>query len=352
MDKNTITGFILIAAVVIGYSWWQQPSAEEIEAMRKQDSISQVAQKEAEKKQQLAAQAEQAKKQKAIEEAQQDTTALFYQALTGSASQVVLKNEKLEITLSTQGGTIEKAVIKDFKDCNGNKDVTLIDEDGQQLKFMMAGKTTNIITSDLFFTPSNVTDTTVTMTAVAGAGQQLVMNYKLGKDYMLHMSLQAEGMAGLFAPNYSQMDIEWNQQCRQQEKGFTFENQRSALTYHYPNGGTDYLNETKEYKDKEIKEAIKFFNSLGVKGEDMASLSSKESDYTAILKEGLEAFNKRKEELGENTVDSIVITISMEHDNDKEIDYPMLSYNFMNCNGCNNFADTKEWVKSEILKIK
>lgn len=104
--------------------------------------------------------------------------------------------------------------------------------------------------------------------------------------------------------------------------------------------------------NKEIKEAIKFFNSLGVKGEDMASLSSKESDYTAILKEGLEAFNKRKEELGENTVDSIVITISMEHDNDKEIDYPMLSYNFMNCNGCNNFADTKEWVKSEILKIK
>ena len=256
MDKNTITGFILIAAVIIGYSWWQQPSAEELEAMRKQDSINLVAQKEAEKKQQLAAQAEQTRKQKAIEAAQQDTTALFYQALSGSASKIVLKNEKVEITLNTQGGTIEKAVVKDFKDCNGNKDVTLFDKDGQQLKFMMAGKNTNIITSDLFFTPSNVTDSTVTMTAVAGAGQQLVMNYTLGKDYMLHMSLQAEGMAGLFAPNYSQMDIEWNQQCRQQERGYTFENQRSALTYHFVDGGTDYLNETKEYKDKEVKEAI------------------------------------------------------------------------------------------------
>ena len=53
-----------------------------------------VAQKEAEKKQQLAAQAEQDRKQKAIEAAQQDTTALFYQALSGTASKVVLKNEK------------------------------------------------------------------------------------------------------------------------------------------------------------------------------------------------------------------------------------------------------------------
>ena len=103
--------------------------------------------------------------------------------------------------------------------------------------------------------------------------------------------------------------------------------------------------------NKEIKEAVKFFNSLGVKGEDMVSLSSKEIDYASLLKDGLNSYNKHKEELGEKTVDSIVITISMEHDDNTESDYPMLSYDFMNCNGCNNFASTKEWVKSAILKI-
>ena len=51
MDKNTITGFLLIAAVLIGFSWWQQPSAEEVEAMRKQDSLNQIAQKKAEEQQ-------------------------------------------------------------------------------------------------------------------------------------------------------------------------------------------------------------------------------------------------------------------------------------------------------------
>ena len=48
MDKNTIIGFLLIAAVLIGFSWWQQPSKEEIDAMRKQDSIAQVAKQKAE----------------------------------------------------------------------------------------------------------------------------------------------------------------------------------------------------------------------------------------------------------------------------------------------------------------
>ena len=26
MDKNTITGFVLIALILFGFAWWQQPS--------------------------------------------------------------------------------------------------------------------------------------------------------------------------------------------------------------------------------------------------------------------------------------------------------------------------------------
>ena len=104
--------------------------------------------------------------------------------------------------------------------------------------------------------------------------------------------------------------------------------------------------------NKEIKEAIKFFNSLGVKGEGMEHMSSKENDYTSMLKEGLDAYNKHMEEIGKDGVDSIVIRISITHDDETEVDYPMLSYDFINCNGFHNFNDTKEWVKREILKIK
>jgi YidC/Oxa1 family membrane protein insertase len=119
---------------------------------------------------------------------------------------------------------------------------------------MLAAKEANIITSDLYFTPSNVTDSTVVMTAEAGAGKSITLTYRLGKDYMLHMSLQANGMAGLFAPGYNAMDIDWQDKCRQQERGFTFENRYATLTYHETEGGTDYLNETKEKIDEPIDE--------------------------------------------------------------------------------------------------
>lgn len=100
--------------------------------------------------------------------------------------------------------------------------------------------------------------------------------------------------------------------------------------------------------NKEIKEAIKFFNSLGVKGEDMTSLSSKEMDYTSMLKEALDDYNKDK---GEDTC-SLIVSISIEHDDNTENDYPMLSYDFIEGNDFSNFDVTKAWVKSEILKIK
>ena len=171
MDKNTITGFILIAAVLIGFSWWTQPSEEQKAQMRLQDSLENVARVKAEQTKKAAEKAALDKKAQELVEASQDTTALFHNALSGNAEKVVLKNKKLELTLSTKGGTVTKAIIRGYKDQKGNPDVVLFDEKEQQLKFMMAGKDKNIITSDLYFTPSNVTDSTVTMTAIAGPGK-------------------------------------------------------------------------------------------------------------------------------------------------------------------------------------
>ena len=61
MDKNTIIGFVLIAVVLIGFSWFNQPSAEQIEAQRKEDSIAAVIKENAIKKQQAEAEARKAK---------------------------------------------------------------------------------------------------------------------------------------------------------------------------------------------------------------------------------------------------------------------------------------------------
>lgn len=277
MDKNTIIGFVLIAALLIGFSWYTKPSDEEIAQQRKQDSITAITKKKAEEKQKAEAQAEKAN---AANTVMADTTVALNKSLAGKGQNIVLKNSKLELTLNTKGGTVEKAVIKNFKDNKGNKDLTLFDGKDQSLKFMLEGKETNIITSDLYFTPSNITDSTVTMTALGANGKSLVMNYKLGKDYMLHFSLQANGMSGMFSPNYNKVDIEWTDHCRQQEKGFTFENRYASLTYHLTEGGTDYLSETSEKVDEKIEDAIdwiafknQFFSAVMIAKDDFGANS-------------------------------------------------------------------------------
>ena len=261
MNKNNIIGFLLIAVVLIGFSWYNQPSAEEQRTAFVQDSIAKAKHAEMEKASKAAAAKRQTNAKAKVEA---DSTALFYSALKGQAKKIVLKNEKVELTLNTKGATVEKAVIKGYvghnlqvKDGSADaKDVTLFEGKDQSLKFMLEAKEANIITSDLYFTPSNVTDKSVTMTAVAGEGKTLTLTYTLGNDYMLHMSLQANGMAGLFSPNYNKMDVDWSDKARQQERGFMFENRYTTLTYHNAEGGTDHLNEGSEKIDEKIEETI------------------------------------------------------------------------------------------------
>ena len=277
MNKDTIIGFVLIAVVLIGFSWYNQPSAEEIEAARKQDSIAAAIKDNAAKQQKLN---EAARKAQAESAAKADSSALFFAALSGTNQSVVLKNEKVELTFDTKGGTISKAIIKGFEDRDNKMDVTLFDQSTQQMNFMLAGKNENIITKDLFFTPSNVTDSTLTLTAAASNGGSIVFNYWLGPNYMLHFTFQVNGLNGMFAPNYKEMDIEWTELARQQEKGFTFENRYATLTYKEKDGSTDYLSETSEKIDEKIETALdwvafknQFFSATLIAKNDFAANS-------------------------------------------------------------------------------
>ena len=261
MSKNNIIGFVLIALVLIGFSWYSQPSEEERREAFVRDSIQQVA------REQYEAKAKESARQKAIAAKQvalADTNALFHSALQGKAHRVVLKNGKVELTLNSKGAFVEKAVIKgytghDINQKDGSKDtpdLTLFDQKDNTLKFLLATKEANINTADLYFQPTQVTDTTVTFTAEASPGKYLTLKYWLGKDYLLHMSLSTQGMAGLFAPTYDKMDVQWTGKARQQERGFTFESRYATLTYHDVEGGTDNLSETSEEIDEPLEETI------------------------------------------------------------------------------------------------
>ncbi|MBQ3630302.1 MAG: membrane protein insertase YidC [Prevotella sp.] len=274
MNRNTVTGLVLMALLLIGFSWYNQPSKEQMEAyQRQQDSIA-AAQAQAEQ-QRLAD--EQQRAEAAAAAAKGDTTSLFYQALTGTSEDVVLKNEKVRLTFSTKGGMLSSAQVLGFKDRNGADDVTLFTNEGQRMNILIAGKDDNVVTEDLFFTPSNVTDSTLTMTASAADGGKIVIDYRLHDDHLLHIGFRAQDMSRHFAPTTKQMAIEWQDSCRQQEKGFMFENRYATLTYKKHDGKTKYLSETSE-KSITTEEALdwvafknQFFSAVLIAKDEFAA---------------------------------------------------------------------------------
>lgn len=278
MDKNTITGFILMALVVIGFSWYSQPSEEERRLMAQKDSIAAVERLNAEK----AAIEQQQKAAEAKAEQAADSSSLFFSQRQGQEQEIVLQNNKVKVTLSTLGGTIQNAEIFGYKSRNHEGDVTLMTRKDAQMTFSLAGKQENIISSDLFFTPTEQTDSTVTMVAEQD-GKQLCISYQLlPNSYMVNMQLQAKGLSGFFAPNTKTLDINWVDRIMQQEKGYDFENRYSSLTYKRKDKGTKKLSETSD-ETEDPEEALnwvafrnQFFSAVLIAPQDFtdAHLSS------------------------------------------------------------------------------
>lgn len=278
MDKNTITGFILMALVVIGFSWYSQPSEEERRLMAQKDSIAAVERLNAEK----AAIEQQQKAAEAKAEQAADSSSLFFSQRQGQEQEIVLQNNKVKVTLSTLGGTIQNAEIFGYKSRNHEGDVTLMTRKDAQMSFSLAGKQENIISSDLFFTPTEQTDSTVTMVAEQD-GKQLSISYQLlPNSYMVNMQLQAKGLSGFFAPNTKTLDINWVDRIMQQEKGYDFENRYSSLTYKRKDKGTKKLSETSD-ETEDPEEALnwvafrnQFFSAVLIAPQDFtnAHLSS------------------------------------------------------------------------------
>ena len=243
MDKNTLVGFILIGAVLIGFSVYNRPSQEEMERARQyQDSIQTVAQLEAAKREAEAT-------AQSMQALTLDSTSLFYGANQGIEQFTTLENNLVKVQLSNKGGRVVSATLKDYKDQQGNP-LTLFNEKESAMNFAFEGKNENILTEDMFFQPVNVTDSTVTMRLqTTGAGYIDFAYRLLPESYMVNFDIRAVGMQNFFPAAQKTVNIDWSQLARQQEKGYDFEQRYTSLTYKPVDDGSDYLSEMKDDKE-------------------------------------------------------------------------------------------------------
>ena len=296
MDKNTITGLVLIGILLVGFSILSRPSQEQLEAQQHYyDSIIQVQQREAE----LKAKAEAALANERINSLN-DSTSLFFNARQGSDSPVTLENSLMRIEISPKGGRVSSAILKEYMEQDKQTPVTLFSGADASMNFLFYNAKETIQTQDYFFTPVNRTDSTVTMRLEANAESYIDFTYALHADtYLVDFTIQAIGMDGKLASSNQHVDIEWAQRIRQLERGYTFENRLAELTYKITGEGTDYLSNSSD-DEEELTEALdwiafkdQFFSTVLIAEDsfDKTKLTSKLAtkgsgyvkDYTAEM---------------------------------------------------------------------
>ena len=280
MDKNTITGLVLIGILLVGFSFLSRPSEEQIAAQKKYyDSIAVVQQQqEALKAKTEAALANENKGAAAAA----DSSALFFNAMHGTDSKVSIQNSVAEITFTTEGGRVYSAILKEYKGQDKTNPVVLFDGDDATMSFNFYNKQGAIQTKDYYFEAVNKTDSSVTMRLAADNASYIDFIYTLKPNsYLMNFEIKATGMEGKLAST-EYVDIDWTQRARQLEKGFTYENRLSELTYKVKGDNVDNLSAAKDDEKDLGNTAIdwvafknQFFSSVFIADQDFNKVSVK-----------------------------------------------------------------------------
>ena len=334
MNKKTILAYVLIGLVIIGYFKLNQKSPEDIQ--REKARQERIAQK---KQQEMLAEQERAYRlQQQFESIKNDSTNIFHNIYNGVEMPIVLSNDKVSITISTLGGRITSASLKDYKDQQGN-DVVLFDskdklknsrrqgDNRMAYTFKLKPELGNINTEQCYFAVQSAKADEAVLRLDFKEGRYIDFIYKLRPDsYITDLNIKAHNMEGLFSTDES-IDIAWKQLLRQQEPGYDFEQRFTNLTYKLLGDDTENLSEAKNDSESPVENLSwiayknQFFSSIMIAGDSFngADLSS-----TSIPE-------------GENMLKQCATTTSVKFD-PSGIESTDLQFYF----GPNKFSDLKE----------
>ncbi len=295
MDRNTLIGFALIAAIFIGFYTLNQPSDKERALYKQQqDSIAAAKQTAAVTHTSAvnAAKADTAQKSAGTDStvtlAMKEKFGAFGANANGKEEVFTLENDLLKISLSSKGGRVSSVLLKKYKTSDG-KPAILFDNDSSSFGFNFNAQNRQISTSDLFFTASG-THTPGALSLRLSIDNTKFIEYQYSVQpgsYMIDYHVKVAGLSDVIAANASVLSLNWKINSLKQEK--TIEAERLATTIYYnTNDGVDYLSETSDDEEKITEDAKwvafkqQYFTSVliadkGFKDADLKTVTNKSS---------------------------------------------------------------------------
>ena len=237
MKKSNLTGFVLIFAIMMGFSWYQSRQYnKQLEAQAQLDSIARAEQMaemaldSAKRAAGLVTDGEMAGVKVMNMPAYKDS--MLTEARLADASVYKLSNDKVDIEFTTRGAQPYSVKINDYKTYDST-DLYLIKPEMSQMGIsIFAGE--NINTKDFVFQVAEHTDSTIVMRLPFADGGYIQQRYVLPKDsYMLQNELSFVNMDGIIPRNVSMFDMDWSVIIPRLEKGYKNEKQYSKLDYYF-----------------------------------------------------------------------------------------------------------------------
>lgn len=218
----------------------------------------------------------------------------FARHISGDSTTVKLENKVLSLELSNKGGVISRATLRDYNSYDSTK-VALLSPETDLYSFTLTSANQRFETREFYFTPVQLSDSSVLMQLDLGDGAKWGIRYTLPDDgYLVKIDVVQEGMQSIIPSSVATMDFTWHQKMRRYEAGRVFEERNSALYYMYIDGDVDNLSENGDDRE-EITQRLKwvscknqFFSSVMMARSNFSggTLTSKElKDNPDFIKE-------------------------------------------------------------------
>ena len=341
MDKNTIIGLLLITAIIIGFTLYNRPNSEQIEAeQRRLDSVAQVdatpvpadlppitspdSSREAVLKQGSNV-TDFFSAGQPLQTGVSDSLALVADSLQTATSvteeTVVLENKKMQLVLSTLGGSIKSVRLKEHLRYTGDSLYLFENDDESRFNLDLFNRNSvRLSTEHERFTPIRSADgKSVVMRLQSSPEQYIDFVYTLPADeYMMDFDVRVVGMRnGLHPESLTNFRMNWEQKVRQQEKGRQFEERFSRIHYKYDRQNVQKMSESRNDR-KEFSEPMKWF---AFKDQYFTSVVVGEKPFSntiltsEVLKEGNYTKNYKAEVWvpGEMSADSDLISAGFKY---------------------------------------
>lgn len=278
MDKNTLIGIVLCIAVFIGFSLYNRPSEEQIQAQKRyRDSIAAV---HAERVQAELAQERLRDSVAGISEAVLTDSAQmadyarqfgkFSNCAFGEDKEIVLENENVRVTLNSKGAKISQVEVLGYKTYSGEPLLVMKKDALNEMNIDFFCGSQAVSTKKLFFNCVKQAKNEAVFRAAVDGGSWLEFSYKLSDgSYLLDYAVTFHNLDGVINKNSSYIDFTWNQALPVLERGNKWESQHSGLYYKYEDDGAEYLSLT---SDEDKTNLNGFTKWIAYKGEFFSSV--------------------------------------------------------------------------------